>query len=133
MARIVNSRYFEMFIFTLIAMSSILLALDNPINDPQSTLVKFIFYADIVLTSFFILEALFKIITYGFLLNSRNSYLRNGWNIIDFIVVIFSVAGFIVTGNRLKIVKILRLFRIMRPLRVISRNKGLRVGIQALL
>lgn len=37
--RLVNSRYFESFIMLLIAISSVLLALDNPLNDPESTLV----------------------------------------------------------------------------------------------
>lgn len=121
-----------MFILILIGVSSVLLALDNPINDPNSTLVEFLRDADIILTIFFSIESISKIIAYGFLFNKESSYLRNGWNIIDFIVVIISIISLIITSNKLKIVKILRLLRVLRPLRVISRNKGLKIGIQAL-
>jgi Ion transport protein len=75
------------------------------------------------------MEAAFKIITYGLFFNKENSYLRNGWNVMDIIVVIFSIVSLVVTSGKLKIVKILRLLRVLRPLRVISRNKGLKVGI----
>lgn len=75
------------------------------------------------------MEALSKIIVFGFLFNGELSYFRTGWNIIDFIVVIFSIISFALTSGKFKIVKILRLLRVMRPLRVISRNKGLKVGI----
>jgi hypothetical protein len=118
-----------MFILILIALSSVLLALDNPLNDPNSDLVQFLRYTDIILTIFFAFESVFKIITYGFLFNKELSYLRNGWNIIDFLVVIVSIISVAITSNKLKIVKILRLLRVLRPLRVISRNKGLKIGI----
>jgi hypothetical protein len=35
----------------------------------------------------FTLEAIMKIIAYGFVLHS-GAYLRNGWNILDFIIVV---------------------------------------------
>lgn len=37
-------------------------------------------------TYVFTIEAIMKIIAYGFIIH-KNSYLRDGWNIIDFIVV----------------------------------------------
>ena len=117
----------------MIAISSILLALDNPLNDPNSQLVYILGVSDIVLTSFFILEAFLKIIAQGFLFNGETSYLRIGWNVIDFAVVITSTVSIILNGFKLKIIKIFRLLRVLRPLRVISRNKGLKIGIQALL
>ncbi len=132
-AKLIKSNTFEMLIYILIGLSSILLALDNPINDPESTLIKALYYCDIVLTTFFLAESVFKIIAFGFIVNGEQSYLRIGWNIIDFFVVVFSLISLIITGNKLKIVKILRLLRVLRPLRVISRNKGLKIGITALI
>lgn len=128
-AKVTRSQAFEMFILLLICISSVLLALDNPLNNPESTLVYFLYIADIILTAFFAIEAIFKILTYGFLINGNNSYMRNGWNFIDFIVVVFSIASLSVSSINLKFVKILRLLRVLRPLRVISRNKGLKVGL----
>lgn len=127
--RIVKSQKFDMFILFLIAVSSILLALDNPLNDPNSNLASFLKYSDYILTSFFLAESILKIIAFGFIFNGEISYLRNGWNIIDFTVVIISIASLVVTGNKFKIVKIFRLLRILRPLRVVSKNKGLKIGI----
>lgn len=66
-------------------------------------------------------------------MNGDGSYMKNGWNIIDFLVVVISVVSITVTGNKYKFVKIFRLLRILRPLRVVSKNKGLRIGIQALI
>jgi voltage-dependent calcium channel L type alpha-1D len=113
----------------LIAVSSILLALDNPLNDPNNALMKILPLTDIVLTTFFAFEAILKIITFGFIFNGENSYLQNGWNIIDFIVVLISFISMLISSVNLKIIKIFRLLRVLRPLRVISRNKGLKIGI----
>jgi hypothetical protein len=129
---LVKSPKFDMFILLLIAISSILLALDNPLNDPKSDLTSFLKYSDYILTSFFLAESLLKIIAFGLLFNGEVSYLRNGWNAIDFTVVIISIASLVISGNKFKIVKIFRLLRILRPLRVVSKNKGLKIGIQAL-
>jgi len=128
-AKLVRSHAFDNFILLLIAIQSVLLAMDNPLNDPNSTLVKILTYSDIVLSSIFAFEALLKIIAYGLIFNRSGSYLKNGWNFIDFLVVIISIISLCITGDRLKIIKIFRLFRVLRPLRVISRNKGLRIGI----
>jgi hypothetical protein len=130
--RIVKNPKFDLFILLLIAISSIFLALDNPLNNPNSALASFLVYSDYILTSFFMAEAIFKIISFGFLFNGDLSYIRNGWNAIDFVVVIISIASLIISGSKFKIVKIFRLLRILRPLRVVSKNKGLKIGIQAL-
>jgi hypothetical protein len=68
------------------------MAVDSPLNDPNSTLSHALNIVDIVITSFFVLESVSKIITYGFILNGPDSYLRVSWNIMDFIIVIFSVS-----------------------------------------
>jgi hypothetical protein len=47
------------------------------------------------MTTVFFLEMLTKIIAFGFMFCGENSYIRNGWNILDFIIVaasLFSVA-----------------------------------------
>ena len=118
--RIVKNPKFDMFILLLIAISSIFLALDNPLNDPNSSLASFLVYSDYILTSFFLAEAILKIIAFGFLFNGEVSYIRNGWNAIDFVVVIISIASLIISGNKFKIVKIFRLLRTMRPIRIIT-------------
>ena len=87
-----------MFILFLIAIQSVLLALDNPLNDPNSFMVQFFMYLDIVMTCFFFAEALMKIVSFGLLLNGPNSYLKNGWNIIDISVVLVSFLSYAFTS-----------------------------------
>ena len=41
----------------------------------------------------FILEFILKVVAYGFVMQ-RNSYLRDGWNVLDFIVVISAILEF---------------------------------------
>ena len=94
----VHKRQFEMFILFIIAIQSVLLAMDNPLNDPNSIMVQFLTYLDIVMTSIFLSEALMKIISFGFLFNGPNSYLKNGWNIIDISVVFISFISYAFTS-----------------------------------
>ena len=84
------------------------------------------------MTCIFSLEVLMKVITFGFAINGKFSYLRSFWNILDFFVVltsIFSLFG----SDELNVFKILRLFRVLRPLRVIAKNEGLKIAMQTLL
>jgi hypothetical protein len=77
---------------TLIFISTVLMAVDSPLNDPNSTGSQVLNIIDIVITSFFVIESVTKIISYGFIMNGPESYLRISWNIMDFIIVVFSVS-----------------------------------------
>ena len=66
------------------------LALDNPLNDPDSMLVSGLFYTDWVMSSLFTIEMMIKVIALGFVME-KGAYLRDGWNILDFCVVIISL------------------------------------------
>ncbi len=46
---------------------------------------------DISLTAIFCIESVLKIVAFGFLLNGSKSYMRNYWNILDFIIVVLTV------------------------------------------
>lgn len=85
------------------------------------------------MTAIFCLEAVMKIIAYGFVLGHKHTYLRNCGNIMDFIIVVFSVVSLSVSNSQTKALKAFRLLRVLRPLRVISRNEGLRLGVQSLI
>jgi hypothetical protein len=86
-----------------------------------------------IITGIFCVECIMKIIVNGFLINGSTSYLRVGWNILDFFIVLISVISYIITGNNLQSLKVLRLLRILRPLRMISRNEGLKLCVKSLL
>ncbi len=55
---------------------------------PDSRLGQAIRIADYIFTGAFALEALLKIITYGFAFTGSHAYIRNGWNVLDFTIVL---------------------------------------------
>ena len=89
--RIVNNQTFDYIILVFILISSVNLAIENPLNNPSGVLVEILYYGDLVLSSIFMIEAALKIIANGLLFNGPKSYLRDTWNIIDFVIVVFSV------------------------------------------
>jgi hypothetical protein len=89
--KLVTNMKFEIFLMCIILTSCVQLSLENPLNDPNGSLTLALFYVDIVTTIIFTLESILKIIAYGAIFNGSKSYLRNYWNIIDFLIVIFSV------------------------------------------
>ena len=124
------SSIFEYIVLFLILASSVTIAIDNPLNNPDSKLTSTLFVIDGVFTFLFLLEAILKIIAMGFIHNhnkEERAYLCVGWNILDFLVVLASLIDFAlglanVSNNSLKALKALRTIRALRPLRVISRN-----------
>lgn len=83
---------------------------------------------DYITTAIFTIEAMLKIIALGFLFNGKRSYLRDSWNILDFTIV---VSGLITISGQSNIgfFKVLRIMRVLRPLRLITRVKGLKLVI----
>lgn len=73
----------------------------------------------------FLVEVVLKVIAFGFLFNGPGSYLREGWNIIDFFIAIASLAA--------AFIKVIRLIKVLRPLRMVSRYQGLQLSIKALI
>ena len=65
------------------------------------------------------------LISQGFI-SHKHAYLRSGWNIVDFIILLLSWMDLsrLLSGSQ---EKVFRLARALRPLRLIKRNKGLRV------
>ena len=123
-------QFFEWFIILLILLSTVTLAIEHPLDDPDSEKIKVLKLIDIVFTTIFTLEALLKIIALGFLFNGKHSYLRDSWNILDFIIVFFSLLSLGIDA-KLSIVKVLRVARILRPLRLIQRAEGLKIATMA--
>lgn len=124
----------EFAIIGLIIVSSVMLAIDNPLNNPKDMLSIVMNYMDIGITCCFALESLLKIITFGLIINGPGSYLRATWNIVDFSVVVASIVSLSLASNEnLNMIKIFRLFRVLRPIRMISKNEGLKISLSALI
>ena len=85
------------------------------------------------MTIIFTLEAALKIIASGFLFAGKNSYIRDGGNVLDFLIVIAALIG-LIAGDSIDIgfIKALRILKILRPLRLIARDPKLKFALVAL-
>jgi hypothetical protein len=71
-----------------------------------------------------------KIFGFGFILN-KGAYIRDGWNILDFTIVIIGYISLF--GSSSINISSLRVFRVLRPLRTITKVEGLRLQVTALI
>ncbi|XP_064856757.1 voltage-dependent P/Q-type calcium channel subunit alpha-1A-like [Oncorhynchus nerka] len=120
---ILTRKYFEFSILSVIAMSSIALAAEDPVwpESPSNQVLK---YFDYVFTGVFTFEMLIKMVVLGLFLH-QGSYFRDLWNILDFIVVSGALVAFAFTGTGkgkdISTIKSLRVLRVLRPLKTIKR------------
>ena len=126
-------KYFDRFIMALIFLSSLKLATDTYMGgyDEESDVIKISNYTDSTFTWLFFGECIIKIVALGFTMD-QGSYIRDSWNQLDFFIVITSMIDFSLGNIELPFIKILRLLRTLRPLRVVSHSKSLRLIVSAL-
>jgi hypothetical protein len=89
---IAEAAWFDQFIILLIVASSICLALDVPRLDHGSELAYWLVHLNYWFTALFIGEMTLKIVAYGFAFTPK-AYIKSGWNILDFVIVMISIAG----------------------------------------
>ena len=123
---------FEATILGLIGVSSIALALDEPGLDPNGKLASGFWSLDVGLIVAFTLEAMVKIVTRGFALHP-GAYIRSAWNCLDGFIVLTSILSLFFDDERLLIVRSFRLLRALRPLRMISRLRGMQLVVTSLI
>ena len=85
---------------------------------------------DYIFSAVFIFEAMLKIITNGFVLGKK-TYLRDPWNVIDFLIVLAAFIDFLlvilnVETESLSALKSIRVLRVLRPLKAIKTLSSLR-------
>lgn len=119
-AAVVHNPGFDRFILLLISVSSLALALDSPLRDPDSAMAKYLKGVERVMTVLFFIEMALKICAHGFVLMPK-AYLRSAWNILDFVVVVISMIQLVTndSGN-LESLRSLRTLRALRPLRYLN-------------
>ena len=133
MHNIDQSKLFINSILVLIVISTVTLALETPLDDPEGDKIRILTYIDYFMTIAFTIEATIKIIAKGFLFAGKKSYFRDMWNIIDFTIVVAALLG-IFAGDAIEIsfLKALRILKILRPLRFIGKVPELRLAIMTL-
>jgi len=86
-------------------------------------------WIDLVFLVLFTVEMILKILSSGLMMH-QTAYLRNGWNWLDFIVVVTGWVSMTGTGSSSNS---LRLFKALRPLRSLQRIRGMRVLVNCIL
>lgn len=134
MKAILTHPYFENFIYHLIGLNSLILALDEPqlIDTYQGRTLEL---CVTIISGIFIAESFAKIIVLGFA-KGKNSYLKDYWNVLDFTIVSFSVLNWVLDSFSDISVSFLRGFRALRalrPLRMVSKNEGMKIVVNSLL
>ena len=126
--------FFDGFILHLIGVNSLLLALDVPaLEDPYQK--KTINYILETISIIFTFELVFKVLVQGFYWTD-NSYMKDPWNNLDFVIVFFSCVTWIleaVSTGDVGFLKGFRALRALRPLKVVAKNEGVKTVVVSLL
>ncbi|ESN92149.1 hypothetical protein HELRODRAFT_119050, partial [Helobdella robusta] len=126
---------FEYMVLLTIIANCVVLAMEEHLPDNDKTpLTLELEKTEVIFLAIFCLEAGFKIIALGFVMH-EDSYLRSGWNVMDFIVV---VTGFITLfasrgGSSGFDLRTLRAVRVLRPLKLVSGVPSLQVVLKSIL
>ena len=129
-AQIVTSRRFENFILVLILFYSVLLGMKDYVDETAPVNV-FIGDIDPIFNAIVYLEFVLKCIAMGF-----TTYMADGWNWIDFFVVVTSAAQDTMTvfyGESAANLSALRAFRLLRPLKLLNSIPSLKMLLGTLI
>ncbi|KAL3075199.1 hypothetical protein niasHS_013422 [Heterodera schachtii] len=127
---------FEFFILLTIILNCVVLAMEQhlPRNDKKPLSEK-LEKTEPIFMVIFCIECILKVIAFGFILH-KGSYLRSGWNIMDFIVVVtgvISMLPFSPSGQEGVDLRTLRAVRVLRPLKLVSGIPSLQVVLKSIL
>uniref|UniRef100_M3ZYX6 Voltage-dependent N-type calcium channel subunit alpha n=1 Tax=Xiphophorus maculatus TaxID=8083 RepID=M3ZYX6_XIPMA len=121
---------FEYMILATIIANCIVLALEQhlPAND-KTPMSERLDDTEPYFIGIFCFEAAIKIIALGFAFH-KGSYLRNGWNVMDFVVVL---TGILATVGSDFDLRTLRAVRVLRPLKLVSGIPSLQVVLKSIM
>uniref|UniRef100_A0A673K1G6 Voltage-dependent calcium channel type A subunit alpha-1 n=1 Tax=Sinocyclocheilus rhinocerous TaxID=307959 RepID=A0A673K1G6_9TELE len=118
------------FITTIIA-NCIVLSLEQHLpGEDKTPMSKRLEKTEPYFIGIFCFEAGIKLVALGFVFH-KGSYLRNGWNVMDFIVVILATAG-----SHMNIpvdLRTLRAVRVLRPLKLVSGIPSLQIVLKSII
>jgi hypothetical protein len=88
---IMKHSLFESISISVIVVNSLFLAMDDPLRDPSET-PYYMILSDDIFQYLYSIEMDVKIVSLGFILN-KGSYLRDAWNILDFVIIASGYMG----------------------------------------
>ncbi|XP_035684363.1 voltage-dependent calcium channel type A subunit alpha-1-like isoform X11 [Branchiostoma floridae] len=123
---------FEYFILLTIMANCVVLAMEDHLpNKDRTPLAIKLELTEPYFLGIFCVEAAVKIIALGFVLH-KGSYLRNGWNIMDFVVVVTGLMSTFVQSNNVDL-RTLRAVRVLRPLKLVAGIPSLQVVLKSII
>eukprot|EP00397_Hematodinium_sp_SG-2012_P000372 GEMP01000372.1.p1 GENE.GEMP01000372.1~~GEMP01000372.1.p1 ORF type:complete len:2224 (+),score=490.20 GEMP01000372.1:55-6726(+) len=126
--QIVESPKLEWLILAVISCNSILLLITLPdVEIEKQTWAQVLDYTALAI---YVVECLTKIVAAGFLFG-RGTYIKNPWNVLDFIVVLSGIAEVVLQSIDTNL-SALRCFRLLRPLKTLNVLPGTRCIVQTL-
>ncbi|XP_073830183.1 sodium voltage-gated channel paralytic isoform X20 [Musca autumnalis] len=128
--QLIENKYFETAVITMILMSSLALALEDVHLPDRPVMQDILYYMDRIFTVIFFLEMLIKWLALGF-----KVYFTNAWCWLDFVIVMLSLINLVAVWsglNDIAVFRSMRTLRALRPLRAVSRWEGMKVVVNAL-
>uniref|UniRef100_A0AAR2JQD4 Ion transport domain-containing protein n=1 Tax=Pygocentrus nattereri TaxID=42514 RepID=A0AAR2JQD4_PYGNA len=122
-----SNHYLDLFITFIICINVVTMSMEH-YNQPLY-LEESLKYCNYVFTVFFILEALLKLVAFGF-----RRFFKDRWNQLDLAIVLLSIMGITLEEIKMNaalpinptIIRIMRVLRIARVLKLLKMAKGMR-------
>uniref|UniRef100_A0AAY4DR01 Voltage-dependent calcium channel alpha-1 subunit IQ domain-containing protein n=1 Tax=Denticeps clupeoides TaxID=299321 RepID=A0AAY4DR01_9TELE len=125
---------FEYMILATIIANCIVLALEQHLpGEDKTPMSKRLEKTEPYFIGIFCFEAGIKLVALGFVFH-KGSYLRNGWNVMDFIVVLSGILA--TAGSHMNIpvdLRTLRAVRVLRPLKLVSGIPSLQIVLKSIM
>ncbi|XP_028263920.1 sodium channel protein type 4 subunit alpha A isoform X2 [Parambassis ranga] len=127
----ISQQFFDIFIMVLICLNMVTMMVETDNQSPEKE--DFLFKVNVAFIVVFTGECVLKLFAL------RQYFFTNGWNVFDFVVVILSIAGTMLSDLIEKyfvsptLFRVIRLARIGRILRLIKGAKGIRTLLFALM
>lgn len=133
---LVDTQEFETVILTIVMISAVAMAAEGPPGsiDRDSGLYTFFLVVNVFTLLTFWFEFIVKTIANGFI-STPAAYLSDSWNRLDIFVLISSTVEFVadrLSTDNANASRILRVLRILKPLRLIKHNESMQVLLDAL-
>ncbi|KAI3357927.1 hypothetical protein L3Q82_016317 [Scortum barcoo] len=146
----ISLRPFDIFILLAIFANCVALGVSKPFPEDDSNSTNHdLEQVEYVFLIIFTIETFLKILAYGLVMHP-SSYIRNGWNLLDFVIVIVGLFSVVLetmthkSGEQATThhvpgkpggldVKALRAFRVLRPLRLVSGVPSLQIVLNSIM
>ena len=118
----------------LIGLNSLLMALEEPVLKDEYAKATLKLFGDVI-SALFIAECVLKIFVMGFI-RGKKAYLAEPFNVLDFVIVVISIAAWVLEsgdGFDISFVRAFRALRALRPLKLVSKNEGMKLVVNSIL